>query len=290
MANISRVGEGKVYLIAGGGKIYTDIAARFCRSSRSVEEIIASPYDKKIVQAILDSGHLAATEFDYFIFGVEGYSRVTEVQLVRKRIASYLISSGRVEKHGKRTFDVVLPNNPAFDKSTGTLKINDRRRFNTTVRYLVDGHLLDLEDIVPEDTYNKINEIRITLTTKDILEMIEDWYHTATVIQEVPEEEARYLKPQASAFKAIIGMSIHSLLDWFKIRMCNRSQKEIRDLATKMYGLCLKAAPDLFAEAGPSCKVLGFCPEMEQCAQMKGKILPLKEVKQAAREGRLHID
>ena len=35
-------------------------------------------------------------EFDFFLFGVEGYSRVTEVQLVRKRLASYLIKSGRL--------------------------------------------------------------------------------------------------------------------------------------------------------------------------------------------------
>ena len=109
--NISKVGDGKVVLLAGGGKIFTDIAAKFVGSERSLEEIIASEYDKKLVKRILDSGHLAATEFDYFIFGVEGYSRVTEVQLVRKRIASYLLKSGRVNKKGKRSFDMVLPKN-----------------------------------------------------------------------------------------------------------------------------------------------------------------------------------
>ena len=37
-------GNGKVVLLAGGGKIYTDIAARFVRSERDLEEIVASPY------------------------------------------------------------------------------------------------------------------------------------------------------------------------------------------------------------------------------------------------------
>ena len=32
-------GNGKVVLLAGGGKIYTDIAARFVRSERSLEEL-----------------------------------------------------------------------------------------------------------------------------------------------------------------------------------------------------------------------------------------------------------
>ena len=36
-------GNGKVVLLAGGGKIYTDIAARFVRSERSLEEIVARP-------------------------------------------------------------------------------------------------------------------------------------------------------------------------------------------------------------------------------------------------------
>ena len=94
-------GQGQVVLIAGGGRIYTDIAARFVASERSLDDIIASPYSAKIVKNILASGHLAAVEFDYFLFGVAGYSRVTETQLVRKRLASYLIKSGRTELQGK---------------------------------------------------------------------------------------------------------------------------------------------------------------------------------------------
>ena len=46
-------GNGKVVLLAGGGKIYTDIAARFVRSERSLEEIAASPYSRQIVRNIL---------------------------------------------------------------------------------------------------------------------------------------------------------------------------------------------------------------------------------------------
>ena len=53
-------GQGKVVLLAGGGKIFTDIAARFVRSERSLEEIAASPYSKQIVRNILDSNHRAA--------------------------------------------------------------------------------------------------------------------------------------------------------------------------------------------------------------------------------------
>ena len=54
---VGKVGEGKVYLLNGGGKVWTDIAARFVRSERPVEEIIQSGYDPKIVRNILESGH-----------------------------------------------------------------------------------------------------------------------------------------------------------------------------------------------------------------------------------------
>ena len=101
--------EQKVILIAGGGKFYADIAARFCRSEKPIEQIIESPYSPQIIQNLIDAGHSAALEFDYFLFAVEGFSRVCETQLVRKRIASYMIKSGREELGGKRKFDVLIP-------------------------------------------------------------------------------------------------------------------------------------------------------------------------------------
>lgn len=232
-------GQGKVVLLAGGGKIYTDIAARFVRSERDLEEIVSSPYSPQIVRNILASNHRAALEFDYFIFGVEGYSRVTETQLVRKRIASYLIKSGRAELGGKRAFNVVYPQKTA--------------EFSAPVR-LPDGHCT-------------------TLSGRDLADLSRQWYE-AGVSAGVPEEDLRYLKPQATEFKAIIGMNAHALLDWFAIRTCKNAQAEIRDMALKMLSLCKKAAPDLFEKAGPNCVQLGYCPENGlQNSACRGKII-----------------
>ena len=77
----------------------------------------------------------------------------------------------------------------------------------------------------------------------------------------IPEEDLRYLKPQATEFKGLIGMNAHALMDWFQVRCCKNAQAEIRDMANKMLALCKEAAPDLFAQAGPNCRVLGYCPE-----------------------------
>ena len=228
------VGDGKVVLIAGGGEIYTDLAGRFVGSTRNLEDIIASDYNKKIVENIISAGHEAALEFDYFIFGVEGYSRVAEAQLIRKRLASYMIKSGRIEKGGERDFNVVLP------------KVDNFQDFHVEKEMKVYG--------------NKIEKMTLTYTAHDILDLIERWYNKGIELG-YKEEDLRYLKPQATEFKAIVAMNAHALRDWFRIRCCKNAQTEIRDMANKMLKLSKEAAPDLFKDAGPNCVRMGYCPE-----------------------------
>jgi thymidylate synthase (FAD) len=260
--NITSVGKGKVVLIAGGGKIYTDIAARFVGSEKSLEEILASPYDKKIVENILSSNHKAVLEFDQFIFGVEGYARVTEIQLLRKRIASYMVKTGRKEKKGKRSFDMVIPDS-----------IKD---FHAEVKMLASRiTLLDgtkLDTLLPS-----IGVVNVSFDYSDILDIIEQWYDRGVEL-EIPEEELRYLKPQATEFKALIRMDASGIIDWTGIRCCLNAQTEIRDMANKMLSLSRKAAPDLFVNAGARCVGLGYCPEnSRQNEACKGKIFTKEE-------------
>jgi thymidylate synthase (FAD) len=220
--NITRAGSGTVTLLSKGDRIYTDIAARFCRSERSAMEIVDSEYNPDLVRKIIESGHLAATEFDTFVFAVEGFSRVCETQLVRKRIgASFLIKTGRADKGGKRSFDMVLPES--------------------------------VRDVISSDGTNVYNA-----TT--ILSIIEQWYENG-VRMGVPEEDLRFMKPQATEFKGIIGMNARSLCDFFKVRCCRNAQHEIRSMANQMLQQVREVAPDLFRDAGASCVALGYCPE-----------------------------
>ena len=273
MINEMKVGNGKVFLIAGGGKTYCDMAAKFCRTEKDVEDIIASPQSKKLIKDLISSKHYAALEFDDFVFGIQGFARVTEVQMVRKRLASYLISSGRVEKNGKRVFNVVIPDD--ITKFNATAALNPERvhlKFDNSNEY----SLTDVFHIL-RNTLGQPNNPFVTYTYdyKDILEFIEVWYSEG-VDKNVPEEDLRYMKPQATEFKAAIKIDAANLRNWARIRMCNRAQFEIRDLCTKMVNLAKEASPDLMAGTGPSCAVDGYCSESEQCAKLKG-IMPTKE-------------
>ena len=247
--NKTRVGEGKVYLISGGGKVNTDIAARFVKSERSVEEIIASEYDAKIVENIVKSGHLAATEFDYFVFGIEGYSRVAEVQLVRKRIASYLIKSGKCELGGKRQFNVVMPRGIGRFVSMQDIALCDDGNG------LLKHHLVDTDD-----THVRGSKISLAVTSDLLLEMIEKWYQDGIRFG-IREEKLRYMKPQATECKAIVGMNAHALMDFFNLRCCKNASEELQDMARKMLRICKECSPDVFKDAGPNCMKYGYCPE-----------------------------
>ena len=269
----SYVGQGEVKLIAGGGKIYTDIAARFVRSERDLDSIISSDYNPEIVKNIIQSGHLAATEFDLFIFGVSGYSRVCEVQLVRKRLASYLIKSGRAELNGKRAYKVAIPTNIA------QATVNYRIPYTGSVKTLIDP-------ITGRKTIEHSPDMEIFLDPQVLNDMIACWYD-GCLEQGFKEEDLRYMKPQATQWQGIVAMNIHALRDWWKIRLCKNAQAEIRDLATKMFKLVKEVAPDLVQGAGPSCVHYGYCPEGKfQNPECKGKIYTREEALDILKEHR----
>lgn len=85
-------------------------AARFCTSSKSMKEILTFPHpDGEVLERVMDLGHLSVTEHWSATFGISGISRVTEVQLMRHRIAvSPSVKSGRYTKI-KEVFHLVVP-------------------------------------------------------------------------------------------------------------------------------------------------------------------------------------
>ena len=73
-------------------------------------------------------------------------------------------------------------------------------------------------------------------------------------------EDARFILPNACETKIVVTMNIRSLYNFFKHRMCNRAQWEIRFLAWEMWRKCMEVSPTLFKHAGPAC-INGKCSE-----------------------------
>lgn len=79
----------------------------------------------------------------------------------------------------------------------------------------------------------------------------------------IPREDARYCLANATETKIVITMNARSLLHFFTLRCCRRAQWEIRRMADLMLIEAKKAAPLLFAKAGPICVTAGYCSEGE---------------------------
>lgn len=89
----------------------------------------------------------------------------------------------------------------------------------------------------------------------------------------IPEEDARYILPNACTTNLVVTMNARELRHFFSLRCCERAQWEIRELAEKMLALVKEVAPTIFEDAGPRCKALGYCPEKRGCGKMPKKVV-----------------
>jgi len=79
----------------------------------------------------------------------------------------------------------------------------------------------------------------------------------------IAAEDARYCLANATETKIVITMNARSLRHFFTLRCCQRAQWEIRQMAEMMLAEAKKAAPLLFAKAGPTCVTDNYCGEGE---------------------------
>lgn len=79
-------------------------AIRQCYSSLGaidLQEKTDKETRERLIRQVIESGHTSTLEHASFTFAIEGVSRVTEIQLIRHRLASYSIQSGRYVKRGE---------------------------------------------------------------------------------------------------------------------------------------------------------------------------------------------
>lgn len=91
----------------------------------------------------------------------------------------------------------------------------------------------------------------------------------------VPEEDARYVLPNAATTNITVTMNARELLHFFRLRCCLRAQWEIRRVANRMLEECRRVAPVIFEDAGRPC-VSGPCPDdASDCPLFPGPYGPI---------------
>ncbi len=208
------------------------LGARLCYSKATIADLkdrIEKKDQSQFVEKLLNMGHESVFEHASFTFGVEGVSRVLLAQLTRHRLASFSVQSQRYVSY-ENGFGYIIP--PRIE----ALGEEAVRRF------------------------------------QEQMETIQQWYtgwQKELGAGEGSNEDARFVLPNACETRILMTMNVRELRHFFSLRMCNRAQWEIREMAKQMHLLCLKTAPMLFADAGPAC-IRGKCAEGEKtCGKMK---------------------
>ena len=70
-----------------------------------------------------------------------------------------------------------------------------------------------------------------------------------------------YLALAGNTVDLLFGMNARELLHFLRLRTCTRAQWEVRGYSREMLALLRENFPELFKHYGPSCAVLGYCPE-----------------------------
>ena len=234
------------------------MAAKLCYSPSGIEDISEGLTEEKTVSFInmlADLGHASPTEHASFTFGIEGISRACSHQLVRHRIASYSQQSQRYVDGSN--FEFVTP--PAIAENEAALEAYNvvidmqAKAYKKIRNALTAGY-------IKEYLHNNVDG-----SDEEIMEKFksENKSQYNTFVKKA-NEDARFILPNATTTKIVCTFNARSLQNFFAHRCCNRAQWEIREVAEQMLLQCLKVAPNLFKNCGPSC-LFGPCPEGKMC-------------------------
>lgn len=229
-------------------------AAKLCYSSSGITEIEDNLDEDKIesfLSLLMSLNHESPIEHVSFTFAIEGVSRTLTHQLVRHRIASFSQQSQRYVK--LKQFEYVVP--PAIEGDERAKKL---------------FHKAMEED---QKYYNEIVDI---LYKKHYKKNIEEGFsekQAKSKSEKQSIEDARYVFPNACETKIVATMNARTLINFFRVRTCNRAQWEIRQLAIEMLKEVKKVYPILFKKVGPAC-LNGPCPEGKMTC---GKIVEVRE-------------
>lgn len=205
--------------------------AKLCYSASSIEELLEGNTDEKVarfINMIMGLGHGSVLEHAVFTFAVEGISRVTEIQLLRKRTASPSVQSGRYVKRDCAEYAV-----PPQIK-------NSPKAFDLYMKSIEDAQqaYIDLIEILKLENPGKDEKLII--------------------------EDARYVQPQSLATKLMFTIDLRNLIELISLRKCRRAQWEVQAVIRAMEESLKEVIPNVAKFIGAPCE-FGPCKEGKMC-------------------------
>lgn len=253
--------------------------ARLCYSSAGIEELRdkVTPEDaEKFLNMIMGLGHGSVLEHSSITFGIDGVSRALTHQLVRHRLASYSQKSQRYVKEGQ--FAYVVPKEIAKNEYAYKEYVELMERIQGVYDYvaeeLLSDYISETLNQKPNHPYFSDDEYKSFMSRGEMMNLFKKTdKRTYSALEKKAIENARYVLPNACETKIQMTVNVRTLFNFFKERLCDRAQEEIRDLAFEMWKACMEISPTIFKHAVPTC-VNGKCKEGKMSC---GKMLYYKE-------------
>ncbi len=207
---------------------------------------------------------------------MEGVSRSLTHQLVRHRIGcSYSQKSQRYVSEGQ--FEYIIPKPIAKYEHLKADYIKSMERIQEEYNHFTLGLLMEMIKEQFEEGYENANLKEAIDQNLDGEEIISIFKTTDkklySKLEKIAIENARYVLPNACETKIQVTMNVRALFSFFKERLCDRAQEEIRDMAFEMWKACMEISPTIFKYATPTC-VNGKCKEGKMSC---GKMLYYKQ-------------
>ena len=180
-------------------------AARTCYDS--IQKDLES--SRKMIKAIVKSGHESCVEHATATFRLSGVSRVLTHELVRHRLFSFSQRSQRYVKENKPSY--VVPDVLVDDNSTNQKLLLARDVFNKAMQNAWDAYSLLLSyGLKPED--------------------------------------ARFVLPNACTTEIVVSGNFREYRNFLKLRLSSRAQWEIRKAANIILDKLYEIAPSCFED------------------------------------------
>lgn len=232
-------------------------AGKLCYSASTIEDLLEKQTPEsveKFVNMLTSMGHESPLEHVSFNFGVEGISRIVEIQLVRHRIASYSIQSGRYVKRENPEFikPEKIKNNFVASKIFDDIAEASSKAYNELFLVLM------LEQM--GYSADGINILNSDERADKVYRFFEEDKKLYKQYEKIAIEDARYAHLQSIGVKVVCTFNLRSLINFTRHRECRRAQNEIQELTKAMIKIIRDKFPLLGNILGAPCR-FGVCPE-----------------------------
>ena len=197
----------------------------------------------KLVQKVLNSGHMSIAEHVNFTFAIEGISRACSHQLVRHRHCTFSQQSQRYVEI-KEDLESLLN---LRDEAINNGCITSKSLINLLDKYFVG---------ITEENAGAYLDCLI--------------HYVGQTTQGKKPEDARNVLPNATKTNIVITTNLRNLIHICNLRLCVRAQKEIRELFKLIVQEVERQYPCFSNLLKAQCDTLGYCPEASKsCGRYK---------------------